>query len=111
MRNSGLNRQRHAAPGARGAASGTVAILRRAGMTFAICLLVASLMPQALAAAALKAILLWAAIATGAVAALRREPLDPPRLTRWDEALVLILLGLLAGLFGEPGMLRAASPA
>jgi hypothetical protein len=55
------------------------------------------MVPQDLAAVALKTVLLWAAIAAGAVAGLRREPLNPPRPTRWDEAAVLVLLGLVVG--------------
>lgn len=103
MRDFDVDRHRRVNPPfLRAGAPASRTILSHTAISLAICVLVAAMMPPAIAGVALKTMLLWAAIAIGAVAALRREPLDARRLTRWDEALALILLALLAGLFAAP---------
>jgi hypothetical protein len=43
-----------------------------------------------------------AALISALLAAITREPLWPPRLTRWDQASVLLALSILAGWATDP---------
>jgi hypothetical protein len=74
----------------------------RLGLIVAVCAWLASLMPGGLFAPTLSSMLTVAALISALLAAITREPLWPPRLTRWDQASVLLALSMLAGWATDP---------
>jgi hypothetical protein len=74
----------------------------RLGLIVAVCAWLASLMPDGLFASTLSSMLAVAALISALLAAIVREPLWPPRMTRWDQASVLLALSMLAGWAADP---------
>ena len=74
----------------------------RLGLILAVCAWLASLMLGGLFAPTLSSMLTVAALISALLAAITREPLWPPRLTRWDQASVLLALSILAGWATDP---------
>lgn len=81
----------------------------RVGLLFAVAMLIASTMEPVFVAGTLSTMLFFAAIGA-AVAALflGEKPLGHDHLTRWDEAAMLVLLSLVAGMFADPEAMRTA---
>lgn len=85
------------------------ATLLRVGFLFALAMLVASTMQPVFFAGSLSSMLFFGAIGAVIVALfLRERPLGGDRLTRWDEAAILVLLSLVAGSFADPEAMQAA---
>ena len=63
---------------------------------------VASFYPKGLVLPAFSTILSMAALVASAVALVTREPVNADYLTRWDEAAVLYLTSIVAGLWVDP---------
>jgi len=76
--------------------------LLRVGVIFAMTVFLASLMPGALVALAMNNLLFTGAFITLLIALLARDRPMSPHLTRWDEAAVLALLAMVAGMFVDP---------
>ena len=74
----------------------------RLGLIVAVCVWLASLMPDGLLAPTLSSMLTVAALFSALLAATARDPLWPPRMTRWDQASVLLALSMLAGWATDP---------
>ncbi|MGH6913730.1 MAG: hypothetical protein ACREH3_08505, partial [Geminicoccales bacterium] len=74
----------------------------RLGLIVAVCVWLASLMPDGLFAPTLSSMLTVAALVSALLAAITREPVWALRLTRWDQASVLLALGMLAGWAADP---------
>jgi hypothetical protein len=74
----------------------------RLGLIVAVCAWLASLMREGLFAPTLSSMLTIAGLISALLAALAREPLWPPRMTRWDQASVLLALSMLAGWAADP---------
>jgi hypothetical protein len=83
-------------PERRGCSATDFALVRLA-WCLGVALALASLAPAPLFTAAFSALLGLAALALAVAASLRREPLLPAQLGRWDVAAVLYLLGELFG--------------
>ncbi len=89
-------------------------ILLNAGLTFAICVFFASLLPRELLAASLESLFHIAAVASGIVAAIKHERLPADRLTNWDVAAIFLGLSIIAGGFVDPEAIQSvlgAAPA
>ncbi|WP_119458711.1 hypothetical protein [Rhodospirillaceae bacterium SYSU D60014] len=69
--------------------------LIRCGLAVALCLCLASFYPWELVPAVLSLFLLLAALGISLVATVCEERLDPPHLSRWDEAAACMALSLL----------------
>jgi hypothetical protein len=76
--------------------------LIRLGLIVAICFFFASMMPAGLIMASFSSLAMLGALATAVFAALLREPVWADHLTRWDQASLLLALGLLAGWTVDP---------
>jgi hypothetical protein len=76
--------------------------LIRLGLIVAICFLFASMMPAGLIMATFSSLAMLGALATAVLAALLREPVWANHLTRWDQASLLLALGLIAGWTADP---------
>jgi hypothetical protein len=74
----------------------------RLGLIVAVCVWLASLMPDGLFAPMLSSMLTVTALVSALLAAIAREPVWSPRLTRWDQASILVALGMLAGWATDP---------
>jgi len=74
----------------------------RVGVIVAVTVYLASLMPGALVALAMNNLLFTGAFFTLLIALLARDRPMSPHLTRWDEAAVLALLDMVAGIFVDP---------
>lgn len=81
--------------------------LMRFGMMMAIALLLTSTAPLPLAMAVFSSTTLIAAFMLGVFALLFREKIDAPHFTRWDEALAMLGLSMLAGMFVDPAAVQA----
>ncbi|MEI8394830.1 MAG: hypothetical protein WCF85_08855 [Rhodospirillaceae bacterium] len=81
--------------------------LIRVGLTFAVCMLMASTAPLGLVFAILNGLLAACAIMALAVAAVLRDRVFAPHLTRWDEAAALAAASLISGWFVDPDAVRA----
>ena len=68
----------------------------------------ASTLPQVFFLAVFGELLFFGALGTLIVAALRRDPLWPRRVTAWDQAALLALLSSLIGLFVDVESVAAA---
>lgn len=85
------------------------ATLLRVGFLFAVAMLIASMMQPVFFAGSLSSMLFFGAVGAVIVALfLRERPLGSDRLTRWDEAAMLVLLSLVVGSFADPEAMRAA---
>lgn len=82
------------------------AVLRVAG-AIAVAMFAASYMPMPLFPLALGNLLQLSAIATTTIAAMLRMPLDDDRVTLWDEAAALGLLGYIALAFVDGAAVQA----
>lgn len=78
------------------------------GFVSALALLVASLMPSALVPPTFAQFLAWASMGASIVALLRGERWNDRWLTGWDQAAMLILLSLVAGMFTDPEAVELA---
>jgi len=76
--------------------------LLRVGVIVAVTIYLASLMPGALVALAMNNLLFVGAFITLFIALLARDRPMSPHLIRWDEAAVLALLAMVAGMFVDP---------
>jgi peptidoglycan/LPS O-acetylase OafA/YrhL len=81
--------------------------MMRFGMMVAIALLLTSTSPAPLALAVFSSTTLVAAFVLGALALLFRENARAPHFTRWDEALAMLGLSMLAGMFVDPAAVQA----
>lgn len=86
----------------------STALLRIAAF-FAVGLLLASQLPVALVGVAISQFLTVAAFATATVAAILRQPLFAPILTRWDEAAILGVIAMLAAIAVDPDAAQKAA--
>lgn len=77
-------------------------------LVVALALFVASSMPAALVAPVLKELLFYGAFGAIIAAAIRRETLFADRMTGWDQAAILLLIGLASGFFIDHEAARAA---
>ena len=85
------------------------ATLLRVGFLFAVAMLIASTMQPVFFAGSLSSMLFFGAVGAVIVALfLRERPLGSDRLTRWDEAAMLVLLSLVAGSFADPEAMQTA---
>lgn len=85
------------------------ATLLRVGFLFAVAMLIASTMQPVFFAGSLSSMLFFGAIGAVIVALfLREQPLGSDRLTRWDEAAMLVLLSLVVGSFADPEAMQTA---
>ncbi len=91
----------------RAAAAGIGELLQRAGLWAAGCLALASLALAALVAPLLRELLLLSAVVESMTALLRGETLTLQQVNRQDVAMLLLALGLLAGLFVDHAALQA----
>jgi hypothetical protein len=74
----------------------------RLGLIVAVCAWLASLVPDGLFAPTLSSMLTVAALVSALLAAITREPVWSLRLTRWDQAGILLALGMLASWASDP---------
>jgi hypothetical protein len=74
----------------------------RLGRIVAVCAWLASLMPDGLFAPMLSSTLAVTALVSALLAAIMREPVWSPCLTQWDQASILVALGMLAGWATDP---------
>lgn len=82
--------------------------LIRLGLAVAVCFFLASHTLPALFPPTFHGFLLIAASITSLIAALRLEHPFAPVLTRWDEALVLILIAFVSLKFADPEAVKQA---
>ncbi len=80
------------------------------GVAFAMALAMffASMLPDPFFAPVMSELLLFGALGALFVAVLRRERVFARGITDWDQAAILMLLGLLCGLFVDPEAVSAA---
>ena len=81
-------------------------VLRVAGAA-SISFVLATFLPSALLLMAMSQFLSVSALAAAIVALLLREPINAPRVTRWDEAAILFAAALLVGFFVDSGSVAA----
>lgn len=85
------------------------------GIVVALALFLASHMPGPLVAPMVRDLLMLGALSTALVALLRGDPVGASEVTGWDQAAMLMLLGLIAGVFVEheavAGLLGAGAEA
>jgi len=75
------------------------------GLTVALALFLASSLPPALVAPALAQLLFVGALGALFVAVLREDPLLTDEITAWDQAAILLALGLLSSMFADPAQI------
>lgn len=71
-------------------------------MTVALAFALSSSLPGPVIPAAMESFLFFGAIGAILVAMLRRDDMKAPRLTGWDQALMLMFLSLASGFFVDP---------
>lgn len=77
------------------------------GLTAGLALMLAAMMPGPLVPAALNSLLFYGAFGALILAVFRRESLNSPHITAWDQSLMLLLGSLIAGLFVDPEQVAA----
>lgn len=82
--------------------------LLRIGFAFALALFLASSTPQPFFPLVLGKLLLLAAAATSMIAAVLRADVTADRITLWDEAAILGLIGYVSLAFVDAGAIQAA---
>lgn len=78
------------------------------GLAVALAAFFASTLPQVFFVAVFGELLFFGALGTLIVAAIRRDPLWPNRVTAWDQAALLALLSSVTGLFVDVESVAAA---
>lgn len=98
MQNSNTDNQGNPAPNVR--------ILVNLAFAFAICFLIASMLPKPVIAPALEMLLFWCSVGSGIAAWWTGDRMLSPHLTRWDEMVALLALSFVAGFFTDPEAAR-----
>lgn len=80
----------------------------RLGMMLGVALLLTSTVPAELRLATLSGLLFVSAFIASAFAALSRDRLLAPHVTRWDESAVLLALSTAIGFFVDPAIVESA---
>lgn len=63
---------------------------------------VAGMTPPVVTAPMVSSFLFFASVGAAAAAVFRRDPIDPPNLTMWDQSLIFLLLSIAANGFTDP---------
>ncbi|QQP88125.1 hypothetical protein IGS68_18960 [Skermanella sp. TT6] len=82
--------------------------MMRFALLSGLSLVLALLWPAHLFPVMLAGFLFINAMTSAAVAAIQRQPLWSPTLTRWDEGAAFYVFGFIAGLFIDPGVVEDA---
>ena len=77
------------------------------GFVIAICAVVTSFLPGALALLVLEGLLFWASLGYMTKAFIRGDRWSRDRLNSWDQALLVLAASIAVGLFVDPSALEA----
>ena len=81
----------------------------RLGLFISVALLFSTVTPPEILAATLSSLLTMAAVASVLIGVFMADEVFADHSTRWDEAAVLLFLGVAVGTFGSPGAIATAT--